>query len=254
MCSYNDYSPIPRLLGPQYLKKNWQPLRVLPYLTSEGKQETFHLGTGKAVSKSQYDKLSEKDKEEHWEEFNDFIFLHGDFSTYARANIYTSDHSVIHSSVSGYPVMMDVQDFCNLHGETKPAAAHEKFYDVIADQFGGFEQNSNMLGSMAIDKNGIIMHDCPTIQGVSGGLLAIAQDKQKEELMQNHAYFSGLHLGGSKEHQMNYAISLTNRTFAIEYLTQMYTHSRDVFYKDYEYLRAVMEFHDVVHMFPARKE
>ncbi|EFA80015.1 hypothetical protein PPL_06836 [Heterostelium album PN500] len=113
----------------------------------------------------------------------------------------TDDRQVVHYAM-GYPNYVNLNDFVSSYG-TSDTNNLIILYTNVSQQSRNFEKKTIFIEKIAKFRDHVISHHCPTLKGVSGGILAISQHERK---------FVGVHLGGNSVIG-NFAISVTHPTF-----------------------------------------
>lgn len=153
--------------------------------------------------------------------------------------------------VTGYPGNISEQKFIEDYARTEVSAEKAKdlyakvshlmggfqskvlstgiiYLTLILDMFLGFLTHVDLLGTLE-PSNGMYKHRCPTMRGVSGGVVGILDESSCTYFAGlftcYHIYYInkhiGVHVGGNVSMQNNYMISSGCDEFVLEYAYQV---------------------------------
>jgi len=234
----NSLAVVPTPMNQTQLERYYPQLTMLPYLNTD-EPTTFNKNDCSDLAWSKYLQLDDLVRSNYWGQANDYIFLKSQkpFPIYARPTL-LEPGSTVKAAVVGHPNALTFHQFCEAYGSNTKYSIEElkHMYFVIAVEYSYFERKLVMAGE-ASEKNGILLHNCPTIGGVSGGLVtAIRKDWHVPTM-------NAVHIGGCRELEQNYSLSVNHKGFATEMLMQLQKHSPSVYAKELKNMDEISEFH-----------
>lgn len=171
-----------------------------------------------------FENLTNAELANYWCHLYDFVVLYSasSFTNYLLPGQCDGNDK---GFVIGYPGFIAedkfIEDYANNSSNlTDDAKALHKY---VHDQSGGFERKVVSIGSMQVNKKGLITHRCPTLRGTSGGILC-----QIDNIQGGMPTFVGIHIGGCTSMENNFAVPICQAEFGLELVYHLCKHNVDV--------------------------
>lgn len=176
-----------------------------------------------------------------WKTLNDFSFLKfadrkpttSSFALPVSPKTFEKLTETTNCFVIGYPGHVSLVKFKEDYGSD--AGQVETLYEAVRQQMQNFEHKIISVGVCTHGTpGGLLAHRCPTLRGTSGGLFGILDDDEIK--------FAGVHIGGSKRMDNNFAVPANMPAFVYSYMRNVVT--KDFLEKNKGALQPLLEYYE----------